>query len=147
MDELSHEHKLARLQYNITAISSIFINFAKQNGYSVAEAGDWIGEEFVKSWSGDMNPQQFTVAMNRNWQMYDSRTKVLEVRPNYIKASRDAIMAAERFNELHGKFGVTLEEYQTFFAHAQKAITSHFNMTFEQSVKDSVVTFTVSAKE
>ncbi len=79
--------------------------------------------------------------------MFSIKTKILEVDPNHVKAERGMVMPKDMFNKQFANYGVSLDEYQSFFAHALKAITSKYGITYTESAKDSTITFVVSSNE
>lgn len=145
LQNLEEEQKLTRLQVNINAMTIALIKYAKENGSSVSEAGLWTGKFFAQSWGENLTPEGFVRGMNNNWQMFDSKTEIIEATSDRIQGKRDMLMSKKEFEEIFGNYGVTQSEFQMFFEGVQKGITESFGLSFSEEIDGDSILFTVSA--
>lgn len=144
---LTEEQKLARLQDNFNAMVVAFITYAGENDSSVSEAGFWLGKLMARSWGDDLTPERFVSGMNRNWQMMNIKTEILEATPNRVKAKRTMMMTDEEFQNMFSPYDVRLSDFQEFFSAAQKGITQTFGLTYSEVAEGNALVFTVASGE
>ena len=146
LPELSTEQKIERLTGNLNAMVFAAMNFAVTHDHSIEEAGRYFGEVFANSWPDDATPEFYVSAMNNNWQMFDLRTEVLAVGDDYVTARRDRIPFSDELEEaFQDMYGYGRSDFENFFLHIEKGITSELGLTLTQSNQDEHVEFTVSA--
>lgn len=146
LPELSTEQKMERLTGNLNAMVFAAMNFAVKHDHSIEEAGRYFGKVFANSWPDDATPEFYVSAMNNNWQMYDLQMEVLEVGDDYVTARRDRIPFSDESEEAFQEmYGYGRSDFETFFLHIEKGITSELDLTLTQRNQDEHVEFTVSA--
>ena len=148
LPELSTEQKMERLSGNFNAMVFAAMNFAVKHDHSIEEAGRYFGEVFANSWPDDATPEFYVSAMNNNWQMFDLRTEVLAVGDDFVTARRDRIPFSDELEEAFQEmYGSGRADFENFFLHIEKGITSKLGLTLSQSFQDEHVEFTVSANQ
>jgi len=145
LPELSTEQKIERLTGNFNAIVFAVLNYAEKHGQSIEEAGRYFGEVFANSWPADATPEYYVSAMNRNWQMFDLQTEVLEVGDDHVTARRDKIHYSGELEEAYQEmYGYGMSDFEKFLRYIEKGITSGLGLDVSQSVEDDYVVFTIS---
>jgi hypothetical protein len=148
LPELTTEQKIDRLTGNLNALVFAVLNYAEMHGQSIEEAGRYVGEVSANSWPADATPEFYVAAMNRNHQMFDLRTEVLEVGDDYVKARRDRIQFSDELEEAYQRmFGYGMSDYKTFYRYIEIGITSKLGLAITHRVEDEHVVFTVSVSQ
>ncbi len=148
LPELTLEEKAGRLAGNFLAVHFGILSYATMHGQSIEEVGRSFGKMMATSWPESATPEFFVTAMNRNWQMFDLRTEVLEVGDDYVKARVDKFqMSDEAETWYQERFGHGVSDLLTFFQVLEKEIISELGLEIAHSAEGEHVVFTVSVSK
>jgi|GEM_PF-1518868 len=148
LPELTSEEKTERLRGNLLAIHFGLLSYAEMHGQSIEEVGRSFGKMFATSWPEVATPEFFVTAMNRNWQMFNIRTEVLEVGDDYVKARRDKLQMSDEANAWYQeRFGHGVSDLKTFLQVLEKEIISELGLEIAHSAEGEHVVFTVSVSK
>ncbi len=148
LPELTKEQKINRfiVNYNLMVFSAL--NYAEMHGQSIEEAGRYFGEVGANTWPADVTPEYYVAAMNRNWQIFDLRTEILEVGDDYVKARRDRLQVSDEWEERHQEmYGYGISDYKTFLRNLEIGMASEFGLEISHRVEDEHIEFTVSVSQ
>ncbi len=148
LPELTTEQKMNRLTGMLNSMVLVALNYAEMHGQSIEEAGRYFGEVFANTWPEVATPEFYVAAMNRNWQMYDLRTEVLEVGDGYVKARRDRIQFSDQLEEAFQElYGYGISDLKTFFRYLERGTVSERGLEVSHRDEDEHVVYTVSVSK
>jgi len=148
LPELTTEQKMNRFMVNYNLMVFSALNYAMMHGQSIEEAGRYLGEVAANTWHANVTPEFYVVAMNRNWQIFDVRTEVLEIGDGYVKARRDRLQASDEWEERHQEmYGHGLSDYKTFLRNLEIGMASELGLEISHRVEDEHVVFTISVSQ
>lgn len=145
MPELSLEEKNDRLESNLNAVVTAFIQYVKENDQTVDELGEFLGKSFAPSWPDDLTPKGLVEGMNANWQMMGIKTELLETSEDYIEGRHTIGYDEEQFNEVYGS-RATFDEYMQMFGVIIQEIANYHDLTYEEYREGDWIYFTVGQK-
>lgn len=145
LPELTVEERAQRATGNFTAMTLVFLSYAKEHGQRAAELGRRAGERFADSWPEELTPAAFVRGMHNNFQMYGVTTEILEASDGVVRAQRTRGVLEKEFESRSTLYGATLDEFETFLEHVQKGIAAERGLTYSETVDGDHVVFTVSA--
>jgi len=148
LPELTTEQKINRFIVNYDLMVFSTLNYAEMHGQSIEEAGRYFGEVGANTWPADVTPEFYVVAMNRNWQIFDLRTEILEVGDDYVKARRDRLQFSDELEGAYQEmYGYGISDYKTFLRNLERGMASELGLELSHRVEGEHVVFTVSVSQ
>lgn len=140
------EERNARLAGTLNSYRMAVINFAKENGQSVEDAGIFMGRFFAPIWPKDITPAGFVNIMNGGWGKYGIKTEVLEQNSESVTGRRARPFDAASFAEQYGWTGGNVEEFEQFQEAMIREIAKQLGLIYTEERQAEVIVFTVKVQ-